>query len=135
MKKLSPEEKELIFKDLCSRVPYNPTVKVKGEKEPKQLEKRIRWMITFGRAKSLEDCLEGLTVYLRPMSSMTEEEKSEFDKIRDSVEARFINAVGKGGYTLAFTDLDDWLLAHHFDFRGLIPRDLALKAENGMYKI
>jgi hypothetical protein len=28
----------------------------------------------------------------------------------------------------------DWLLAHHFDFRGLIEKGLALEAPDGMYK-
>lgn len=28
----------------------------------------------------------------------------------------------------------DWLLAHHFDYRGLIPMGLALEATEGMYK-
>jgi len=27
----------------------------------------------------------------------------------------------------------DWLYAHHFDFRGLIPMGLALKAKEGIY--
>ena len=29
----------------------------------------------------------------------------------------------------------DWLNKHHFDYRGLIPRGLALEAPNDMYKI
>lgn len=61
---------------------------------------------------------------------MTEEEKDEFDKLMNLVEERCINAYGKGGYTLSFTELNDWLNAHHFDYRGLIPMCLALEEKN-----
>ena len=29
----------------------------------------------------------------------------------------------------------DWLKVHHFDYRGLIEKGLALEAPEGMYKI
>ena len=52
------------------------------------------------------------------MSSMTEEECDEWAQIEsDEWEANSI----------------DWLNAHHFDYRGLIPKGLALKASEGMY--
>ena len=76
-KDLKPEEKEILMKDLLPRICTNVKVYVPGEEEPKELMKRIRWMITFGRAKSLEDCLAGLIPYLRPISSMTEDEKKD----------------------------------------------------------
>ena len=58
--------------------------------------------------------------YLRPMSSMTEEEWKEYNQ-----------TIGK---SFSFTDEVDWLNAHHFDYRGLIPMGLALKATKGMYE-
>ena len=61
--------------------------------------------------------------YLRPMSSMTEEEKNEhFGRTMtiDIVETS--------------QQVIDWLLKHHFDYRGLIPMGLALEAPEGMYK-
>ena len=58
--------------------------------------------------------------YLRPMSSMTEDEGVELD-----------NTVIMGNYG----DDADWLNAHHFDYRGLIKKGLALEAPEGMYKI
>lgn len=60
--------------------------------------------------------------YLRPMSSMTLEERVEYDKYINgniSVE-NHINEI-------------DWLTAHHLDYRGLIPKGLALPATDGMY--
>ena len=71
----------------------------------------------------LEDCKP----YLRPMSSMTEEEKKEFSVL----------AVGthlfKGPLIPSYDTLD-WLNAHHFDYRGLIDKGLALEAPEDMYK-
>ncbi len=59
-----------------------------------------------------------LKPYLRPLSSMTEEEYQEF------------------GYdVLRYTPREfDWLIARHFDYRGLIPIGLALRATRDMYK-
>lgn len=54
--------------------------------------------------------------YLRPMSSMTEEESKEFALLQTAI------------------DMIDWLNAHHFDYRGLIPMGLAIEAPEGMYK-
>ena len=77
----------------------------------------------------IEDFGEGvweLKPYLRPMLSMTEEEKEEYNKTEN----------------LSLFDLHhyptiksfDWLNAHHFDYRGLIEKGLALEAPEGMYK-
>jgi hypothetical protein len=64
--------------------------------------------------------------YLRPMSSMTEEEKEEYHKLCDSY------------YGIYFDSIDsiDWLNKHHFDYRGLIPKNLAIEVtkENNPYK-
>lgn len=117
-KKLTKEEKELVIKDLLPRIPTDLLVKVPGEEEPKELRKRVRWMIVYGKAKSIEDCLTGLIPYLRPLSSMTEEELDEYEFMK--------------GWKKEY-ELIDWLILHHFDFRGLIENDLAIKAEKGMY--
>ena len=75
-----------------------------------------------------ETCLCDITEikpYLRPMSSMTEEEKYEFNElptISSSIQSLSINEI-------------DFLNAHHFDYRGLIEKGLALEASEGMYKI
>jgi hypothetical protein len=62
------------------------------------------------------------------MSSMTEEEKKEFSVL----------AVGthlfKGPLIPSYDTLD-WLNKHHFDYRGLIEKGLALEAPEGMYNI
>jgi ribonuclease M5 len=72
-----------------------------------------------------EECyVEDFKPYLRPMSSMTEEERNTFDTMTR-------------GYTVhQQSSLFDWLNAHHFDYRGLISMDLAIEvtSENNPYK-
>jgi hypothetical protein len=60
------------------------------------------------------------------MSSMTEDEKKEWEYIC-STSGHDINE----GYIIEGLD---WLLKHHFDFRGLIEHDLAYEAPEGLYK-
>ena len=76
--------------------------------------------------------------YLRPLSSMTEEEKRELNGLLPEVY----------DFTFRMDELleliqtqkeipfhyIDWLNAHHFDYRGLIPMGLALEAPEDMYK-
>ena len=123
---MTNEDKQLLLKDLCGRLPYWVILDVDNGKYRE--DKKI-WPGLFN-----SDSLWDAKPYLRPMSSMTEEEKEEFDKLINLVEERCINAYGKGGYSLTFTELNDWLNAHQFDYRGLIPMGLALKATEGMYE-
>ena len=82
--------------------------------------------------------------YLRPMSSMTEEEKDEFHRLKQmSVTVVMPNGVSRMNpeYIVDINDdgddlthLYDWLLENHFDFRGFIEKGLALEAPEDMYK-
>lgn len=132
---MTQEEKQLLLKDLCGRLPYNPYIFLE--------EDNIRTLLTSievdkygfteiwyeGTPYSIED----VKAYLRPMSSMTEEELKEFYM----VEGMDTNPVilNKPQYDWHFTTNGiDYLLSRHFDFRGLIPMGLALEATEGMYK-
>ena len=80
------------------------------------------------------------------MSSMTEEEKKELDDLlfgigpyhneellRYSMEV--IDGTGNKQLICVRGGVDaDWYNAHHFDYRGLIEKGLALEAPEGMYK-
>ena len=134
-KTLTKEEKELLIKDLLLRTQTDVMVKVPREDEPKELKKRVRWMITFGRAKSLEDCLTGLIPYLRPFSDMTPEEVEELDKIGWRVDELANNkSLAHNGSIWSILDGLQYLITHHFDIYGLIEKGLAIKAKEGMYK-
>jgi hypothetical protein len=112
---MTQEDKDLLFRDLCARLPYG--VKV-----------------TFTGYSGREDCILNsqhlnstyaieylrLKPYLRPMSSMTEEEEKQFQDINMYELPYMVEGL-------------DWLNAHHFDYRGLITYGLALEAPEGMY--
>jgi len=109
---MTQKEKQLLLKDLCARLPYGVKVDVSSVEEWKELT------LTPFILSNYYDDIEKIKPYLRPMSSMTEEEYTEF------------------GYdTLRYTMQDiDWLNAHHFDYRDLIEKELALEAPTDMYK-
>jgi len=115
---MTQEDKELLLKDLCARLPYKVIVHIiYNTKEPCYGEltlKDIQWFI---------DCkIQDIKPYLRPLSSMTEEERKEYE--------RFSRC------SIGFAPiLMDWLYSHHLDWRGLIPIGLAIEAPKGMYEI
>ena len=142
---MTQEEKELLLKDLSARLPYGVMISHRGLVRPLfNVSPTQHFQITLDNAidgehnglvyVSLDNVADDVKPYLRPMSSMTEEEKKEFNFLINGVEERCINAYGKGGYTLAFTKVNDWLNKRHFDYRGLIEKGLALEAPEGMYK-
>ena len=122
---MTHEDKELLLKDLCARLPYNVKVKVLNEDILSQDNEEG---FIVGKENVNDDCFviqcssdsyvlvyNDFKPYLRPMSSMTEEEKKECLKI-------------------TFVEATDWLNSHHLDYRGLIEKGLALEAPAGMYE-
>lgn len=89
-----------------------------------------------------EEITEKCKPYLRPLSSMTEEELYEVQEILgEEVEIRdgFIRIIDSS--IIAFTYLElqavfEWFNTYHFDYRGLIEKGLAIEVteENNPYK-
>ena len=125
---MTQEEKQLLLKDLCARLPYGVKIKFNdGTDDVYNLDSDIHGRFIKSLIQAIDD-LE-LKPYLRPMSSMTEEEKKEFAKIVvKSQDCSYQNNES------ATTMLNDWYLSKGFDVRGLIPKGLALEASEGMYK-
>ena len=81
--------------------------------------------------------------YLRPMPSMTDEEKKEFIRnagyeVEESINGRHYEYYLKdfcGTEDNPYVNVDaiDWLNERHFDYRCLIEKGLALEAPEGMY--
>lgn len=130
---MTQEEEQLLLKDLCARLSYgvicqfiwtfsNETtngedVITKGDDIIRCIDictKEIQANY-YGEWVDLEHCKP----YLRPMSSMTEEETDEYDRLV-MCNASWV--------------VDDWLNKYHFDYRRLIPMGLALEAPEDMYK-
>lgn len=126
---MNQKDKELLLKDLSARLPYGVKVRyksVEGEGDIKLGYGNIGYVPELGRGWWIE-----CKPYLRPMSSMTEEEYKEYSK-RWDLQDRFPTDAD-----IRFkTDVFDWLDAHHFDYRGLIPMNLAIAVteENNPYK-
>lgn len=141
---MTQEEKLLLTKDLCARLPYGVKCYVPVENCPMELTgKRLNyfcfhkdvWGIDYSHEQEividpLNDANNNYIVkpYLRSMSSMTEEEANEFETISEGL---FTNDAPEQ----IWGEVIDWLNVHHFDYRGLIEKGLALEAPEGMYKI
>lgn len=75
--------------------------------------------------------IEIVKPYLRPMSSLTDEERKEYnDIVKNTID--FYNCP-KSEEICFFIIPIEWLNKHHFDYRGLIEKGLALEAPEGMY--
>ncbi len=139
---MTREEKDLLLKDLCARLPYGVKFAITNEKTdtlksigiteydliPINLfyKKPLFYLINeFGNIE--------YKPYLRSMSSMTEEEREEFRKVGGVMSHNIQNDTWA---ISAFTpEAYDWLNSHHFDYRGLIDKGLALEAPDRMYEI
>ena len=118
---MTPEEKLPLIKDLCARLPYGVMVENILTHKIFDLSKYLH---------CLPAALENFKPYLRPISSMTDEEKIELKSITKGA----IKTIGLEDVVVTTDKGFDYLIAHHFDYRGLIPIGLALEAPEGMYK-
>lgn len=110
---MTQKDKNILLKDLCARLYYNPMVCAIGWEGPIRIN-------NLNINRLLISTLDPPKPYLRPMSSMTEEEKEGYNNARSDY----------------YDDLEtyDWFNEHHFDYRGLIEKGLALEAPDNMYK-
>lgn len=153
---MTQEDKDLLLKDLCSRLPYGVKIEltwwVMGEGtcinttlEPDHIEQLL----------NDEDGNIEVKPYLRPMSSMTEEEAKELSILYDitdilsiKITDEYIDFEVDDGFCsidtkiiwyndiISSIETFDWLNKNHFDYRGLIPMGLAIAVtkENNPYK-
>ncbi len=132
---MTQEEKQLLLKDLCARLPYGVKIKYLPDD---RLDGIVLPYLHNGRtvlqkgAISYRAHIKDIRPYLRPLSSMTEEEENEFFQINFTGSDSDI--YGKLSNVLYADEVISWLNSHGFDFRGLIPTGLALEAPEEMYK-
>ena len=125
---ITQEEKSLLLKDLCARLSHHVRCKVwlkDGTTEEGVLDLEHNYGDVLRDAFYYNKIID-IKPYLRPMSSMTEEEANEFETISEGL---FTNEAPEQ----IWGEVIDWLNAHHFDYRGLIPKGLAIEAPEGMY--
>ena len=128
---MTQEDKQLLLKDLSARLSYGVIVSTpKGVGYLCSINQTIfgnEYGVNIEATKRdyFNDKECDIKPYLRPMSSMTEEEDDEWWKFAN--EPYVVNE---------HTSSLDWLNAHHFDYRELIPMNLAIAVteENNPYK-
>ena len=137
---MTQEDKELLFKDLCARLPYGVNLRYIEDCVVEKISHTITmdtvWFehVIYGDAD--------VKPYLRPMSSMTEEEVKEIRKINwqfckpnNVLFECFVGNADDGYCSISqMAGILDYLNAHHFDYNGLIEKGLALEAPEEMYK-
>ena len=155
---MTKEGKQLLLKDLCARL--NCGVEVYAQYEPTgewyngrlvgiDLEDEPCFTVQFYKPVPYTNYCNKKEIkpYLRPMSSMTEEEKRELQSFYPGCFGNQWLDIKKGTIelfecgstiTLYLNDSEkivDWLNKKMFDYHGLIPMGLALEASEGMYEI
>ena len=143
---MTQENKELLFKDLCARLPYG----VKFLRESWNFE----WDQELSVIEVLEDIdkdsyinntkvysIEDIKPYLLPLSSMTDKQAKEIQEIvgnpdnaciirkTDGLEL-WLNSIDTDPTIWVDTifEVQDYLNKNHFDYRDLIKKGLAIDA-------
>lgn len=139
---MTREEKLLLLKDLCGRLPYHLGIRIYNDNWEGCRIGEFDNIMGFHHIEAfLCDRIEILP-YLRPMSSMTDEEKKEFDKVLKSCNDKVFACPEKERrYKFFDAEQEDFMNAHYFDYRivpstgkTLIESGLALEAPEGIYK-
>ena len=127
---MTQEDKNLLLKDLCARLPYG----IKAQYNSELIGKiKVGGIEGYDNNVFFMDdrypyYVEELSPYLRPMSSMTEEEQEEFLDL--------IIPIDRGKAVVEEDNIErynEFIYAHHFDNKGLIEKGLSLEAPEGMY--
>lgn len=144
---MTQEDKDLLLKDLCARLPFKVKVEAKGLLKTIADDYDNRNIINAHVLNGL-NLMDGFKTYsidhmvniplfnrkgicnikpyLLPLSSMTEKQKYEYDELIHSNNIKAIEGV------ITSTDCSaaeiDWYNKNHFDYRGLIEKRLAIDA-------
>lgn len=148
---MTQEDKELLFKDLCARLPYGVKVQFKTNSV---IENKYKFIynvdgeyeyinigesnLTLDIIKMLSNnCIDDIKPYLFPLSSMTSEQLFEVQEILGKNEIEigggFLHIIDSDRNTITYLEilaLLEWFYKNHFDIYGLIPMGLAIDATN-----
>lgn len=132
---MTQENKDLLLKDLCARLPYDVKVLydnkvynidyVSGTYEEIKLNDIFNYTLNISVVKP----------YLFSLSSMTSEQLFEVQEILGKneikIEDGFLRIVDSDRNTISYLEilaLLEWFYKNHFDINGLIPMGLAIDA-------
>ena len=130
---MTQEQKDLLLKELCARLPYEVKIYVDDNVEIFEGINILDNVIEYGSWLSCE--VEEVKPLLFPLSSMTEEQKDEYDKMTELDIEYTITQIKNDSIIwndspIWTTGLNryNWLIKNHFDIYGLIPMGLAIDA-------
>lgn len=135
---MTTEDKLLLVQDLCARLPYGVQVQHITTQFSGTLHDIIAYPL-YNKDSNIYDIyattnffgegdcvyLEYFKPYLFPMSSMTEEQKKEFEL---SFDLNYASAYSQELQIVS--NMIKWLNKNHFDYNGLIDKDLAIDCTN-----
>lgn len=158
---MTKEDKKLLLKDICARLPYGVICCVTHKKNGSLVKEDMKLSGIFEDGnfyfldKTGSTYSDNYIPYLRQISSMTEKEKKELLRIVTGRKAaKYFQVLSDGSidntdarhqdldkFSIHYVDFNgintssylDWLNAHHFDYRGLIKKGLAIEATTNMY--
>ena len=135
---MTQEKKQILLQDLCARLPYGVKVEINGY--------YIHVLTgidgdTISTDRGINYPLRLVKPFLRPLSSMTEEERKDFEKAArkdvdislNEVNRQYKSKLDQYAPLLSAYNKLDWLNAHHFDFRNIIGIGLGIESPEGMY--
>ena len=117
---MTQEDKELLLKDLCARLPYSVKINENIQGDFTVIGLTMERVFTTCETEGCHNDfpVECVKPYLFPLSSMTEEQEKEYNNL---------NCYELGCFPHS-EEAFDWLNKNHFDYRGLIEKGLAIDA-------
>ena len=143
---MTREDKELLLKDLCVRLPYKVKCCIYNfGKDTVRIKEDVLWSVQGDNILTLKSCVEKgeaymyhqIKPYLFPLSSMTREQLFDVQEIlgKNEIEIKdgFLHIVDSDRNTISYLEilaLLEWFYKNHFDINNLIPAGLAIDATN-----
>lgn len=147
---MTQNEKELLLKDICARLPYGVKCQIQEDEYTYigtlcriEVDNKNGHLLDFAESISGLDCqvyLSEIKPYLLPISSMTEEQLNEFycEFIENEIDYDDFKKYyfETGSYYKMLTPVSEcpfvieWFNKNHFDYHNLIDKNLAIDCTN-----
>ena len=133
---MNQELKNLLFKDLCARLPYGVKISVQSwDEEEQEYVDKVDVLYSINRDEYIKSTnedydfsIEDIKPYLFPLSSMTEEEKNKLGDELIELQLKAISDEIDSSTSSAYEI--DYYNSHHIDYRDLIKKGLAIDCTN-----
>lgn len=127
---MTQENKKLLTKDLCARIPYGVIVNVNGMSNVKLASVSCYREISVDDGSTNLYSISEVKPYLFPFSSMTETQCYELASILSDFQDCWKYIKTPIPLSICNFEQIDWFNRNHIDYRGLIEKGLAIDATN-----